>query len=81
MTEKFEPKKEKSAEMAEEVLRLLEKAKQLMSPELQKEIREREILESVGLESKQALKELLEDLDPDSDEAKYFQEVLKQIQE
>lgn len=81
MTEKFEPKKEKAAEVVEEALRSLEKAKQLMSPELQKEIRELEILESVGLESKQALKELLEDLDPDSDEAKYFQEVLKQIQE
>ena len=42
--------------------------------------RQREILEATGVESKKALKELLEDLQPDSDEAKYFKQVLEDIE-
>lgn len=42
--------------------------------------RQREILDATGLESKKALKELLEDLDSESDEGKYFKQVLKDIE-
>jgi len=52
------------------------------SPEEKENLSEhqREILDATGLESKKALKELLADLEPDSDEAKYFKQVLEDIE-
>ncbi len=43
--------------------------------------RQREILEATGCESKKQLQELVNDLIPDSEEHKYFTQVLKQIEE